>query len=340
MHDMENPELKLPHRIIGFDKRTEIAELLSNKYYIASVGEEIPFGYEIIEHKEGKLLCINKYWIPIVYYYDSYVTEDMIENQNGVQKSELYLQTAVLDGTVEDILLEHPQSGCSKIQNVSAFVGENSVEGNVIINNNERLRIEFSGVCNAQYMVRLKGYKVCGEEHNVTVISEVAEKRYVIKGTDSRYYYESDAKTFNLGYSNEELSWCEFVFESQEEIFIEAIEVWILPAEEYISAVERLRTNAVQNITIASDCLEGAIVCDKRGVVGVSIPFSEGWSAFVDGKEVDVFRMNGSFLGIVIEEGNHSIRFEYKSPWLREGIYLSVLTLLVLIGCTVLRKKW
>lgn len=339
LREMENPELYLPHRIKGFDERIEIAELFSNKYYITEKEQEIPFGYEIVETKNGKILCKNKYWIPIAYYYDSYITKDMIMEQNGLQKASLYLQTAVLENEIEGIDSGGTESSYIRLDNLYITLNGDSVEGNIVVNNNEILRVEFAGVCDAQYCIRLKGYRSSGEEHYVTIISESGEQIYAIKGSDSRYYYDSDAKTFNIGYSADELGWCEILFDSEMEVAIDEIEVWALPTEAYIRATENLQTQAVSNIGIGTDYLEGGVVCDKKGIVCISIPFSKGWNAYVDGEKVDILKVNGSFLGVVIESGNHEIYLEYESPLLREGICLSILTMSIIAVYKIKKRR-
>lgn len=62
------------------------------------------------------------------------------------------------------------------------------------------------------------------------------------------------------------------------------------------------------------------------GYVTGSQVYFPGWSAFVDGVSVPVFRGNLGFLAIVVPEGTHTVEFIYHSRFLLVGASVSVLS--------------
>jgi hypothetical protein len=54
-----------------------------------------------------------------------------------------------------------------------------------------------------------------------------------------------------------------------------------------------------------------------------------GWKAYVDKKEVPLFRVDDAFKGIEVAAGSHKIRFQFQSTYLRTGIALSSLGILI-----------
>lgn len=50
---------------------------------------------------------------------------------------------------------------------------------------------------------------------------------------------------------------------------------------------------------------------DHTGVLVVGEMYAPKWSASIDGRKTDILRVNVLFMGIVVPEGSHSIRFEY-----------------------------
>ncbi|HEY9745925.1 MAG TPA: YfhO family protein [Oculatellaceae cyanobacterium] len=64
-----------------------------------------------------------------------------------------------------------------------------------------------------------------------------------------------------------------------------------------------------------------------------------GWRAFVDGQEVPVYLANQRFMAISIPPGRHHVVFRYQSTRFAVGLGLSVLGVLLAIGCCFIRKK-
>ena len=56
----------------------------------------------------------------------------------------------------------------------------------------------------------------------------------------------------------------------------------------------------------------------------MSIPYSKGWSATVDGQKAEILCGNYMFMAVPLTEGHHEIEFEYCSPGLKLGIAVSI----------------
>ena len=50
------------------------------------------------------------------------------------------------------------------------------------------------------------------------------------------------------------------------------------------------------------------------------MPYEKGWTAYVDGKEVEIEKVNVGFMAVLVGEGEHTVRFEYTAPGLKAGI--------------------
>ncbi len=78
---------------------------------------------------------------------------------------------------------------------------------------------------------------------------------------------------------------------------------------------------------------------NKADLVYFSIPFSEGWSATIDGQPVEIQRANVGFMGIVADAGEHQIELRYMTPGLVPGAILSLIGLVVLTGIVIFRRR-
>ena len=63
----------------------------------------------------------------------------------------------------------------------------------------------------------------------------------------------------------------------------------------------------------------------ENKVLFLSIPYSSGWKARVDGSPVKIQCANIGFMAIPLEAGEHFVELVYITPGMREGIMLSIL---------------
>jgi uncharacterized membrane protein YfhO len=57
-----------------------------------------------------------------------------------------------------------------------------------------------------------------------------------------------------------------------------------------------------------------------------------GWKAWLDDKPARIIRSDLAFRGVVVPDGTHSVRMEFRPVILPISIAVSVLTALVLVG--------
>lgn len=70
-----------------------------------------------------------------------------------------------------------------------------------------------------------------------------------------------------------------------------------------------------------------------------SIPHDSGWRAYVNGKETEIFTVNGGMMGIIVPDGTAEIEFRFIPPGLLAGFAVSVLAMLVIVAEAFWEKK-
>ena len=85
----------------------------------------------------------------------------------------------------------------------------------------------------------------------------------------------------------------------------------------------RLADTAADSFKITKDGFTATVSRDKRSLVFFSVPYDEGWSATVDGREVEVEKVNVGFMAVPVEAGSSEIVFTYKTPGLMSGLFIS-----------------
>jgi hypothetical protein len=72
-----------------------------------------------------------------------------------------------------------------------------------------------------------------------------------------------------------------------------------------------------------------------RQLLSVSERFDAGWAAVIDGQAASPIRINGDFLGLVIESGTHVVELRYQPKALASGRLASLAGLLILAAATL-----
>lgn len=96
----------------------------------------------------------------------------------------------------------------------------------------------------------------------------------------------------------------------------------------YQKAVKTIQQNALTNVKKTTNQVTANYNHQKVGIVTTTIPYSTGWSAYVDGKKVAVIETNYGFVGFNAPAGKHSVKLVYTTPGLKLGAILSVLGIL------------
>jgi hypothetical protein len=59
--------------------------------------------------------------------------------------------------------------------------------------------------------------------------------------------------------------------------------------------------------------------------------FFDGWKAYVNGSETEIYRTNYLFKGIYVPEGEHTIKFIYKPPYFNIGLIITIISVMLSI---------
>ena len=105
---------------------------------------------------------------------------------------------------------------------------------------------------------------------------------------------------------------------------------------------ERLEKTKAQELKIenfSATEFSGTMEISEESTVLTTIPYSTGWKIWVDGQEVETYKILDSLLGFTISKGTHRIEYRYTTPFLLEGSLVSLASLLLVILILYNRKK-
>lgn len=123
----------------------------------------------------------------------------------------------------------------------------------------------------------------------------------------------------------------------------ESLRFWAQPLADFSGLIEARRETVLEDLTLSPDLVRGTVTLDRPLALCLSIPWSEGWSAWVDGKPAALLRGNIKSMALLLEPGTHQVVLRYERPLGKAGLYVSLAAWLgfggMLIVPSLLRKR-
>lgn len=124
----------------------------------------------------------------------------------------------------------------------------------------------------------------------------------------------------------------------------------VLNEDVYEKGFEKLSESVMTTTKLTGDSMEGTINVKEKGLFYTSVPFedgtteddtligklfglkSEGWTAYVDGKEVEITPIADALVAFELDKGEHTIRLQYVPKGFTKGLIISLSGLLIFAG--------
>lgn len=122
---------------------------------------------------------------------------------------------------------------------------------------------------------------------------------------------------------------------------ISKVETYILDYNEIKGINNEIDQMEIDMNKTQGDYLYGNIKVSNNGYFVTTIPYDEGFTITLNGKEVIPEVVNEVFLGFPVEKGNYKVVIKYESPLFKEGVFISGIGIISYIGIIIFdnRKK-
>ena len=145
-----------------------------------------------------------------------------------------------------------------------------------------------------------------------------------------------------MGYSQKPLQTITVTFDNTGVYTFDSLKVVCQPMENIGQQTRNLAKNVLTDIKVESNRISGRISLSKPKVLLLSLPYSQGFRAYVDGEETEIIQANTMYMALELTEGDHEIQLVYCTPWLRTGAGLTFAGAVCYIGVVLwnhFRKK-
>lgn len=338
MLSVENAGLQENIMCYDLDGRACLDALASVKYI--ACGPEwssyIPYGYTLLSENTGAGNAVdlwrNEYALPLGYTYDDYILYEDYADLSALEKQETALRSVVLEEEVEGM----PRTGKGELSLHSAPVAYQIEEMSNISQDGTFyqvgpgggvIRLSFETPGNAETYVRLCNLNISAStygEWRWYVDNGSGSGKLVYVMTDTNYYRpDSHDYLVNIGYSAEPRTGCTIFIPLAGVFTLDDIQVLAQTFDSYAADIDALREDVLEDLVMDRDWIVGKITLEKDKILCLSIPYGDGWSATVDGEQVQLLRANEAYMALPLRAGSHRIELRYEMPGVRAGACVS-----------------
>jgi uncharacterized membrane protein YfhO len=372
---IKETELKeaMPQLHAGYDDRSALLSLSSVLYYVVPASDKmpVPYGYTYVDTydvsgnvagTEGSSsakyqIYRNDYALPIAYVYDTIIDEDTWEGLSAVEKQEAMLQSVLLDDYEgESQVSQLNLTSQSLDYTVKCKGGGITLEDNgfLVTKTDSSVTIRFEGLENCETYFTIKGleyedlaantryFKTGNTEANLILKASSGVSKTIDYYTpDHERYNDVHDFSVNMDYSEEAVTSLKLTFSEPGFYSFDSIGIVCQPMDNYADQISALKSSSLENEEIGTDTVSGTITLDQPKFLCFSIPYSEGWTAYVDGEEATVYRANVKNMALSLDEGTHDIVLTYHTPYRKIGVIVSACGFVLFIGasCFEIHKR-
>lgn len=332
------------YKLLDTGKRAILDSVFSVKYYVTDETKEDsrPYGFnECVLRQNGYAVYRNENCLPFGYTYDAIITESEYEELRMLDRQYALLQAAVVpDGYMPEIEYKKPAKTSYECEYEKLASTKIRVENDYILvrKAKAKLKVRVKNVKGSELYLcfegmRFKNGKGKSGRASFSVLNEDKKpmETFMVRNLDNKFFSGTEDFCVNAGYQDGEDAVIILQFNNTGTYYFEDFSFQAQPMFDFKERVDALSRNTLQNIEFDVNRITGDITVDKTKILCLSIPYTTGWSVYVDGKKQETIQLCKAFTGVELGAGEHHIELRYFTPGLRLGICLSVLGGILLI---------
>lgn len=327
--------------------------------------------------KNGKtyLAYADEDALSLGYTYDSWISREDYDKMTVTEKQQALLQGVVLD----DSSLPETETHFNDREvsyYTSEGKGCRLKNGKVVVTQeNAQLKLVFKGEENAETYLITEGLDYEGlspremiSDKKWSKMTTYEQNKLLEENSNWRYWKESQKASIqiggrflkktiqiftdkynaysgkhnflcNTGYSEKGRHTITLTFENTGVYSFDSLKIYCQPMTEIDSQTSKLGEEVLTDVKIGNNEINGKISLSDTKALVLSIPYSEGWTAYVDGEETELKEANTMYMALELPKGDHEIHLVYCTPYLRTGLCLTCIGVLCYIVLVLINRK-
>ena len=348
----------------GFDGRSMLDVLSGVRYFIIPEEKKslLPYQFDKCINRatlaagsqyEVKAAAYeNRNVLPLTFASNTYIDRQDYEKMTVTQKQQALLQGVVVerDELQEGKKAAKPEFLDQKIPYTitdikNANLTDNSIE---VTEEDATLTLQFEGVPESETYFILTGLdytekgSLLRQQKNrlhIEVTCGDINKKITFLTRENNFYSGVTDFLINTGCRTDAVTEMKICFQEKGTYRFDDMKIVCQPVQQIAKWKDALEQQQLEHVTVSDNQVRGNISLDDDKLLCLTLPYSEGWSAYVDGTKTEILRADTMYMAIEVPAGNHQIRFQYVTPYLKTGSVLSMIGLATVIALVFFDKR-
>jgi len=336
------------HRYIGLDSRNILEMVSSVKYFLAGDKEKtrLPRQFDKarqVARKENYVLYEAKKALPVGYTYDSYIPRKVYDNLSAVEKQEALLQGCVLEKSSLPSMepsFSHRTASCEIEPGKKAVVKHSAIQAK---KKGASITLHCKGTVPGELYILFDHleyqYKMATD---CTIKISVNGKVSYCSLRNNKSNFSAGIKDVlvNLGNYKTPVTKIVLTFLNQGKYTFHDISIVSQPMDSQAVFAGQRGEEVLEDVSFGMNEIQGDLSLSKDKILFLSVPYSPGWKAYVDGKPCTLQQANTFGMALEVQEGEHRIQLTYTTPYLAVGALITLIGGFCFLGLDIcLRMK-
>ena len=305
---------------LRYANNTIIADSLFGISYNISETYPDKYGFHPSYQKDNLTLYKNQFALPIAFATQS-LYKDVTFNDHTLDNQTQFLnQIAGLNEEYFYPINHHTDSG------------DNVVNLNGTDTEDATISYSIEGPDNSQVYLSMTKLNFSNDKKKQVDIIVNGEKKSFT--TDNTFTF------FNLGYAEHKQTFdIQVKFPGNAQVSFESPTFYRLDTKKYTEAIRKIKENPVEVSSYKNKVTVNYKVKNETSIF-FTIPYDRGWSAYQNGKKIQIQQAQTGFMKIDVPEGEGTITLSFIPKGFVAGASCSLIAIIVFIFYDIQRKKY
>ena len=305
---------------LRYANNTIIADSLFGISYNISEAYPDKYGFHPSYQKDNLTLYKNQFALPIAFATQS-LYKDVTFNDHTLDNQTQFLnQIAGLNEEYFYPINHHTDSGDSVVNLNGTDTEDATISYSIEVPDNSQVYLSMTKLNFSNDKKKQVDIIVNGEKKSFT--------------TDNAFTF------FNLGYTEHKQTFdIQVKFPGNAQVSFESPTFYLLDTKKYTEAIRKIKENPVEVSSYKNKVTVNYKVKNETSIF-FTIPYDQGWSAYQNGKKLQIQQAQTGFMKIDVPEGEGAITLSFIPKGFIAGASCSLIAIIVFIFYDIQRKKY
>ena len=305
---------------LRYANNTIIADSLFGISYNISETYPDKYGFHPSYQKDNLTLYKNQFALPIAFATQS-LYKDVTFNDHTLDNQTQFLnQIAGLNEEYFYPIDHHTDSGDSVVNLNGTDTEDATISYSIEVPDNSQVYLSMTKLNFSNDKKKQVDIIVNGEKKSFT--------------TDNAFTF------FNLGYTEHKQTFdIQVKFPGNAQVSFESPTFYRLDTKKYTGAISKIKENPVEVSSYKNKVIVKYKVKNETSIF-FTIPYDQGWSAYQNGKKLQIQQAQTGFMKIDVPEGEGTITLSFIPKGFVAGASCSLIAIIVFIFYDIQRKKY